>query len=49
MLGVLLAGLCLFGVYYGILEEDYIIIISNAFSALVNITIIILAARYKKN
>lgn len=47
MLGVLLAGLCLW-VYYGILEEDYIIIISNAFSALVNISIMILAVKYKK-
>ncbi len=48
MLGVLLAGLCLW-VWYGIKIKDFIIIIANGFSILINISVIILTLLYKKN
>lgn len=47
MLGVLFVGLCLW-VYYGILKNDLIIIISNGFSAVVNLCIAGLSFRYKR-
>jgi MtN3 and saliva related transmembrane protein len=47
MLIVLMAGLAGW-VWYGILKEDYPIIITNSFSLLTNITILILAFVYKR-
>jgi MtN3 and saliva related transmembrane protein len=47
MLGILVAGLGLW-VYYGVLRKDWIIIIANGFSGLVNITVAILSLVYKK-
>lgn len=47
MLGVLMAGLALW-VWYGCLKSDWPIIITNAFSLLVNITIMILLLVYRK-
>jgi MtN3 and saliva related transmembrane protein len=47
MLAILFAGLGLW-VYYGILKDDWIIIISNCFSFLVNLTLVIFAIKYKK-
>lgn len=47
MLLVLFAGLSLW-IWYGILQKDLIIIIANAFSLLVNITLSILTIKYKK-
>jgi MtN3 and saliva related transmembrane protein len=44
---VLLLGLCLW-VWYGILKKDLIIIISNAFSVLVNFGICVLMFIYRK-
>jgi MtN3 and saliva related transmembrane protein len=44
---VLLLGLCLW-VWYGILKSDLIIVISNAFSAGVNVGICILMFIYRK-
>lgn len=47
MLIVLVSGLSLWA-YYGILKEDWPIIITNAFSALVNLLILILRQVYRK-
>lgn len=47
MLFILLAGLAGW-VWYGILKEDYPIIITNSFSFLVNATIIFFTIRYRK-
>ena len=47
MLLVLFIGLGLW-VYYGILKADWIIIISNAFSFIINILLAIFAIKYKK-
>ncbi len=47
MLLVLFVGLGLW-VYYGILKADWIIIISNAFSFIINILLAIFAMKYKK-
>lgn len=47
MLGILFAGVALW-IYYGILKNDMIIIISNAISLLLNTTIVFLSLRYKK-
>ena len=47
MLLVLFIGLAGW-VYYGILREDWIIIISNSFSLLVNVAIGVLSIRYKE-
>jgi MtN3 and saliva related transmembrane protein len=44
---VLLFGLCLW-VWYGILKKDWIIIVSNAFSVLVNCGICVLLFIYRK-
>ncbi len=48
MLAVLLSGLSLW-VWYGIKIRDYIIIIANSFSIIVNVTLIVLTLIYKKN
>ncbi len=47
MLFFLLVGLTL-GTYYGVLIKDWIIIISNGFSVLLNLALLIYAIRYKK-
>jgi MtN3 and saliva related transmembrane protein len=44
---VLLVGLC-FWVWYGILKNDWIIIISNSFSVLINLGICVLMYVYRK-
>lgn len=46
MLVVLLAGLCVW-ILYGILKQDYPIIITNSFSLMTNIVIVILTRKYK--
>ena len=46
MLGVLLAGLAGW-IWYGILKDDYPIIITNAFSFCTNVAIIVLTLLYK--
>ena len=46
MLGILAAGLGLW-VVYGLMQTDYIIVISNGFSFLVAVLIIICSIRYK--
>jgi MtN3 and saliva related transmembrane protein len=48
MLSTLIIGLG-FWVAYGILKSDWIIIISNSLSLLVNTTVMILAIRFKKH
>jgi MtN3 and saliva related transmembrane protein len=48
MLSVLLAGLSLW-IVYGIRKEDWIIIISNSFAVLINLTTGLLALLYKKS
>lgn len=47
MLVVLLGGLCGW-VWYGILKNDYPIIVTNSFSLLTNITILILSYIYRR-
>jgi len=47
MLLVLLSGLALW-IFYGCLKEDWILIIANSFSFLLNITLLVLAIIYKK-
>lgn len=44
---VLLTGLGLW-VYYGFLKMDWILICSNAFSFLINLSVLILALKYKE-
>ncbi len=44
---VLLLGLCLW-IWYGILKKDWIIIISNSLSVLVNFVICVLMFTYRK-
>ncbi len=46
MMGVLLTGLLLW-VIYGIHKEDWIIIVSNAVSLILNLSIIVLSFKYK--
>jgi MtN3 and saliva related transmembrane protein len=46
MLAVLFIGLALW-VWYGFLKEDWIIIVSNAFSLLINIITVVLSIKYK--
>jgi MtN3 and saliva related transmembrane protein len=48
MLAVLFCGLALW-IYYGILKNDFIIIISNAVSMTLNIILSVLSLKYKKN
>lgn len=47
MLLVLFAGLTLW-IYYGIIKEDLIIIISNGFSLLINVALSIVSVKYKR-
>lgn len=47
MLSVLFIGLGLW-VWYGVRKSDYIILVSNSFSLLLNLGIVILSIRYKK-
>jgi MtN3 and saliva related transmembrane protein len=46
-LGVLLLGLALW-IWYGFLKDDLPIIITNSFSLIVNMLMIVLGLRYKK-
>ena len=46
MLAILLAGLCVW-IVYGVLKKDYPIIVTNSFSLLTNIIIVVLTAKYK--
>lgn len=46
MLAVLFVGLSLW-TYYGFLKQDWIIIISNAFSLIINLLIVILSIKFK--
>lgn len=48
MLGILIAGLGLW-IWYGVIKDDWIIIISNALSLIINLNIVILSLVYKKN
>jgi MtN3 and saliva related transmembrane protein len=47
MLAVLIVGLAIW-IWYGTVKEDWIIIISNAFSLLINLIIVSLNILYKK-
>lgn len=47
MLGVLFVGLVLW-IVYGFLKNDWIIIVSNAVSLVLNASIVVLGIRYKK-
>jgi MtN3 and saliva related transmembrane protein len=47
MLLILLCGLALW-IYYGILKKDWIIIVANCFSLLVNIIVSTLTIKYKQ-
>ncbi len=46
MLAILLVGLSCW-VWYGILKNDWIIIISNSFSVLFNVCVVIMTVRYQ--
>ncbi len=46
-LAILVAGLCLW-VTYGIAKKDYPIILTNSFSALVNLAVIVCTVIYKR-
>ena len=48
MLLILFSGLAAW-IYYGVLKNDWIIIISNSFSLIINILIVILSVKYKNN
>ena len=48
MLAILLLGLGCW-IYYGILQSDYPIIITNSFSFLTNVLIIFFAIKYRKH
>ena len=47
MLAVLFSGLSLW-IWYGILIDDIIIVVSNSFSAFVNVLTVIFSIKYKK-
>lgn len=47
MLGILVAGLALW-VWYGIVKNDWVIIVSNTFSLCINTNIIILNLIYRR-
>ncbi|HTG54816.1 MAG TPA: SemiSWEET transporter [Niabella sp.] len=47
MLAILIAGLALW-VWYGFIDEDYIIIVSNSVSLLINISVLILNIYYRR-
>jgi MtN3 and saliva related transmembrane protein len=46
MLGILLAGLTLW-IWYGVVKKDFIIVISNTVSAIINVNIFYLNLRYR--
>jgi MtN3 and saliva related transmembrane protein len=48
MFCVLLTGLGLW-IYYGFLRNDWILICSNACSFLINMSVLVLAIKYKRN
>lgn len=48
MLLVLMAGICLW-IWYGFKKEDYPIMITNAISLFINISLVVLRHRYKNN
>jgi MtN3 and saliva related transmembrane protein len=48
MLVLLFIGLSLW-VWYGIKKTDWIIIISNTFSLVINVLLVIISIKYKKN
>lgn len=47
MLAILFIGVCCW-IYYGMLKNDLIIIISNSFSLLINTILLMLTLKYKK-
>ena len=47
MLAILFAGLGLW-IYYGVLKKDWIIIISNSISFILNVVLVFFAIKYKK-
>jgi MtN3 and saliva related transmembrane protein len=47
MMLILFGGLGLW-IYYGFLKNDFIIIVSNSFSFIINLALAILAVKYKK-
>ncbi len=47
MLLILFAGICLW-IIYGIMKNDFIIIISNAISLFINVIIVVLKIKFKK-
>ncbi|MCH5720451.1 SemiSWEET family sugar transporter [Niabella hibiscisoli] len=47
MLAILISGLALW-VWYGVMSEDYIIIISNSVSLLINMSVLILNIYYSR-
>jgi MtN3 and saliva related transmembrane protein len=48
MVVVLLVGVAAW-IWYGVLRSDYPIIITNSFSLLVNLLVLVFSLRYKKN
>lgn len=48
MIAILFIGLVLW-VIYGVFKKDYIIIVANSISLLINILIVIFSIKYKKN
>ncbi len=46
MFSVLVVGLALW-IYYGILKDDLILIVSNGISFIINVIVLILAIKYK--
>jgi MtN3 and saliva related transmembrane protein len=47
MLAILFAGLALW-IYYGIIKEDWILIIANSISLSMNVVVVVLTLKYKK-
>ena len=47
MLAVLNTGMCLW-IYYGVLREDWPIIVTNSFSLLLNFAVVIFSIKYKQ-
>ena len=47
MLAVLFIGLALW-ICYGIMKEDWIIIIANSFSLLINVLVVIFSLKYRR-
>jgi MtN3 and saliva related transmembrane protein len=48
MVVVLLVGIATW-IWYGVLRSDYPIIVTNSFSLLVNLLVLVFSLRYKKN